>query len=49
MSICLHIYGKDEREISGRMEKIGIQLREGFTSGEMWDVEEGIDLKEMKL
>ena len=46
MSICLHIYGEDAEEVCFKMEAIKTMLQQGFTSGERWDVEDGIDLTE---
>jgi len=46
MSICLHIYGEDSEQIVFRLDTIKSMLEQGFTSGEQWDVEEGIDLSE---
>jgi len=46
MSYCLHIYGTDVEEINSKLDNIKNLLSQGFISGELWDLEDGIDLEE---
>lgn len=47
MSICLHIYAKDGEDLVFRIDEVRSLVEKGNTSGELWDIEDGINLEEM--